>query len=52
MNTYDIMNIIAITVGVVSFVLHSIAIIKSKCCNSECIIKTKKNNINNNIQDV
>lgn len=44
------MSIVALSMGVISFVLHSISIIKSKCCNSECIIKTKKNNSSHNIE--
>jgi len=51
MNTDELLNIILLTTSSIVLVINSILIIKSNCCKcSECIIKTKKNNINNNIE--
>lgn len=51
MNTDDFnINVVALIIGLSTFTLVSIKIIKSKCCSaSECILKTEKNNISSNI---
>lgn len=50
--TNKIVNIIGLTCGAFVIVLQSVYIIKSKCCNSECVLKLKnqKNNSDNNIE--
>jgi hypothetical protein len=43
---YDI-GVVAISISLLSAVIHSIRIIKSRCCKTECLINFQKQNNNN-----